>query len=57
MAQLVQNPPALQETWARSSVWEGEGKGRERLLTSVLRPGEFHGLYSQWGCKELDKTE
>ena len=20
-------------------------------------PGEFHGLYSPWGCKELDTTE
>ena len=25
---------------------------RERLPTSVFWPGEFHGLYSPWGCKE-----
>ena len=25
--------------------------------TSVLWPGEFHGLYSPWDCKELDMTE
>ena len=23
----------------------------------VLWPGEFHGLYSPWGCKESDTTE
>ena len=32
----------------------GEGK---RLPTPVFWPGEFHGLYSPWGCKESDKTE
>ena len=31
--------------------------GRERLPTPVFWPGEFHGLYSPWGCKELDTTE
>ena len=25
--------------------------------SSQPRPGEFHGLYSPWGCKELDTTE
>ena len=30
---------------------------RERLLTPVFWPGEFHGLYSPWGHKELDVTE
>ena len=29
---------------------------RERLPTSVLWPGEFHGLYSAWGHKESDRT-
>jgi len=29
----------------------GEGKG------SVFWPGELHGLYSPWGCKESDMTE
>ena len=23
----------------------------------VFWPREFHGLYSPWGCKELDTTE
>ena len=30
---------------------------RERLPTPVFWPGEFHGLYSPQGCKELDTTE
>ena len=33
----------------------GEGKGY--LPTPVFWPGEFHGLYSPWGRKELDTTE
>ena len=30
---------------------------RERLPTPVFWTGEFHGLYSPWGHKELDTTE
>ena len=30
---------------------------RERLPIPVFWPGEFHLLYSQWGHKELDRTE
>ena len=30
---------------------------RERLPTPAFWPGEFHGLYSPWGRKELDTTE
>ena len=29
----------------------------ERLPTPVFWPGEFHALYSPWGCKESDTTE
>ena len=32
-----------------------EGKGY--LSTAVFWPGEFHGLYSLWGCKESDTAE
>ena len=28
-----------------------------RLPTPVFWPGEFHGLYRPWGCKELDTNE
>ena len=38
--------------------WLGRSPGeRERLPTPVFWPGEFHGLYSPWGCKESDRTE
>ena len=30
---------------------------REKLPTPVFWPGEFHGLYSPWGCKGSDTTE
>ena len=32
------------------------GLGRERPPTPVFWPGEFHSLYSPWGCKDLDAT-
>ena len=35
----------------------GRSPGRERLPTPVLWPGEFLGLYSPWGHKELETTE
>ena len=38
--------------WVRKIPWR-----RGRLPTPVFWPGEFHGLYSQWGSKELDRTE
>ena len=54
MSQLVKNPPAMWETW----VWSLVGKILwRRLPTPVFWPGEFHGLYSPWGRKELDTTE
>ena len=30
---------------------------RKRLPTPVFWPGEFHGLYTPWGHKELDTTK
>ena len=56
VAQLVENPPAMQETWFNT--WVGKNPWRrESLPTPVFWPGEFHGLYSPWGCKESDMTE
>ena len=56
VAQLVKNLPAMQETWVdpwgQKIAWR-----RERLPTPVSWPGEFHGLYSPRGRKELDTTE
>ena len=56
MAQLVKNPPSMQETWVQSLGWE-DPLEKERLPTPVFWPEEFHGLYSPWGRKELDMTE
>ena len=56
VTQLVKNPLAMWETWV--DPWVGKTSWRrERLLTPVFWPGEFHRLYSQWGHKELDMTE
>ena len=54
VAQLVKNLPAMQETWVQSLGWDWRW---ERQPTQVFWPGEFHGLYSPWGSKELDTTE
>ena len=49
--------------WIRSQLgWEVPWVGkilrrRERLSLPVFWPGEFHGLYSPWGCKESDLTK
>ena len=40
------------DPWVGKIPWR-----REQLLTPILWPGEFHGLYSPWGRKELDRTE
>ena len=56
VAQLVKNLPTLQEPgfspWVRKIPWRTES-----LHTLVFWPGEFHGLYSPWGWKELDTTQ
>ena len=39
------------DPWAGKIPWR-----RERLPTPVFWPGEFHGLYSSWDCKESDMT-
>ena len=40
--------------WKDSDFSQGR---RERVPTLVFWPGEFHGLYSPWSCKESDMTE
>ena len=42
VAQLVKNPPTMQETWVWSLGWE-DPLERERLPTPVFWPGEFQG--------------
>ena len=56
VAQLVKNPPAMREAWVQSMGWE-DPLEKGKLPTPVFWPGEFHGLYSPWGCKESDTTE
>ena len=56
VVQMVKNSLAVQETWVRSLGWEVPLE-KGMATHSVFWPGEFHGLYSPWGCKELDTTE
>ena len=56
MAQLVKNLPEMWETWVRSLGWE-EMLEKGKATTPVFWPGEFHGLNSPGGHKELDMTE
>ena len=58
MSLSVPNPnmPAMWRPWF--DPWVGKIPWRkERLPTPVFWPGEFHGLCSPWGHKELDMTE
>ena len=56
VARLVKNLLAMRETgfdpWVGKISWR-----REWPPTPVFWPGEVHGLYSSWGCKESDATE
>ena len=52
VAQLVKNPPAMQETWVQSLVRKTPWR-RERLPTPVFWPGESQSM----GPKESDTTE
>ena len=45
VAQLVKNPPAMQETWVRSLGWEDLLEKGEATQSSIL-PGKFHEIYS-----------
>ena len=60
VAQMINNPLAIQETWVPSL--GQEDPLQKRMATSlVFLPGEFHGLrslvgYSPWGSKELNMT-
>ena len=56
VAQLVKNRLQCRrpgfDPWIGKIPWR-----RERLLTLISWPWEFHGLYKPWGCKESDTTE
>ena len=46
----------MRETWIQSLGWE-DPLQKGKVTTPVFWPGEFHGLSSPWGCKELDTSE
>ena len=61
VAQVVKNPPAMQETPVRFLGLE-DPLEKWMITHSSILPGEFHGQrrlagYSPWGCKESDTTE
>ena len=56
VAQMINNLPAMWETWVQSLVWEDPLEW-ERLPTLVFWPGELHGQrslagYGPWGHRE-----
>ena len=56
MAQLVKNPPAMQETWVRSLVWEDPLEKGKATHSSILA-WRIPGTSIPWGHKESDTTE
>ena len=56
IAQLVKDPPAVQETLVRF-LGQADPLEKGRLPTLVFWPGEFHGLYSSWGRKDSGEAE
>ena len=61
VAQVVKNPPAMQETWVQSLGWEDpleKGIATHSIFLAWRIPRtEEPGRYSPWGCKETDTTE
>ena len=45
-----------QERWV-PSLGQKNPLEEEMQPTPVYWPGEFHGLFSPWGCKESDLTK
>ena len=56
IAQLLKNPPAMQETWVRFLGWEDPLEKGKATHSSILACS-IHGLYSLWGRKESDRTD
>ena len=55
VGQLVNNLPAMQETWVQSLGWKDPlEKG---TATPVFWHEEFYGRYSPWGYRQWDTTE
>ena len=59
MAQMVKNPPAMQDTWVRPLGWEDpleEGMATHSSIVAWRIPMDRVG-YSPWGRTESDMTE
>ena len=57
VAQLVKDPPAMQETWVQPLGWEDPLEKQKATHSSILTWRVSWTIYSQWGCKESDMTE
>ena len=60
VAQMVKNPPAMQETWVRSLQRSpGGGQGNPLQYSCLENPRGQRSLagYRPWGCKESDMTK
>ena len=57
MAQLVNNPPAMRETWVLSLGWEDPLEKGTATHSSILAWRIPWTIYRPWGRKELDTTE
>ena len=53
VAQLVNNPPVMRETWVLSLDWKDPLEKGKATHSSILA-WRIPWLYSSWGCKELD---
>ena len=56
IAQLVKNPPAMQETWVWSLGWEDPLEKGKATHSSILA-WRILGTVCPWGRKESDTTE
>ena len=56
VAQLVKNPPAMQETWVRFLDWEDPLEKGKATHSSIL-VWRITCIVSPWGLKQLGTTE
>ena len=57
VAQMLKNPPAMQESWVRSLGWEDPLEKGKATHSSILAWKIPWTVYSPWGHKESDMTE
>ena len=57
VAQLVKNPPAMQEIWVQSLGWEDLLEKGKATHSSILAWRIPWAVYCPWGLKESDTTE